>query len=195
VPPTSNQPWTVSSAAAVTRRRAAASGETWPWPSTGRARRSCRALRDADPGREGHDPFPYGAALGVTEAVACVEAPVPREPPDNSLAVALAAAPRRSSSWRMPSTAQRATVVGATQLATTCFGKWGVSVEVWPINLRAGGDRALTTRSPASYAEETQRSIAEEVASLLPGGRGYANPVRPPCVGTLHDRLFIGVLL
>jgi cell division protease FtsH len=63
-----------------------------------------------------------------------------------------------------PSTGASNDLAGATDIATRMVREWGFSSEVGPIGYGADGSNPFTSRP---YAEETQRSIDQEVARLL----------------------------
>ena len=63
-----------------------------------------------------------------------------------------------------PSTGASNDLAGATGIATRMVREWGFSREVGPIGYGADGSNAFVSRP---YAEETQRSIDQEVARLL----------------------------
>ena len=66
-----------------------------------------------------------------------------------------------------PSTGASNDLAGATDLATRMVREWGFSAEVGPIGYGPEGPSRDNPFAGRPYAEETQRSIDQEVAKLL----------------------------
>jgi cell division protease FtsH len=66
-----------------------------------------------------------------------------------------------------PSTGAADDLAGATDLATRMVREWGFSAEVGPIGYGPEGPSRDNPFAGRPYAEETQRSIDQEVAKLL----------------------------
>jgi cell division protease FtsH len=66
-----------------------------------------------------------------------------------------------------PSTGSASDLAGATELATHMVREWGFSAKVGPISYGPEGPSRDNPFAGRPYAEETQRSIDQEVARLL----------------------------
>jgi cell division protease FtsH len=109
--------------------------------------------------------LPRGAALGVTEQLPESERHLYSESYlTDSLAIRLGGRAAEVLVLGEPSTGASNDLAGATDIATRMVREWGFSVEVGPIGYGADGSNPFASRP---YAEETQRSIDQEVARLL----------------------------
>jgi cell division protease FtsH len=109
-----------------------------------------------------------GAALGVTEQLPEFERhlyPVSRL--TASLAVRLGGRAAEIVVLAEPSTGASNDLASATELATHMVREWGFSAKVGPISYGPEGPSRDNPFAGRPYAEETQRSIDEEVARLL----------------------------
>jgi cell division protease FtsH len=112
--------------------------------------------------------LPRGAALGVTEQLPESERHLyPRSYLTDSLAVRLGGRAAEIIVLGEPSTGASNDLAGATGLATRMVREWGFSTEVGPIGYGAEGPNRDNPFAGRPYAEETQRSIDQEVARLL----------------------------
>src|SRR5690349_17075497 len=109
-----------------------------------------------------------GAALGVTEQLPTFERHLyPESHLTTSLAVRLGGRAAEIVVLAEPSTGSASDLAGATQLATHMVREWGFSAEVGPISYGPEGPSRDNPFAGRPYAEETQRSIDQEVARLL----------------------------
>jgi cell division protease FtsH len=109
-----------------------------------------------------------GAALGVTEQLPTFERHLyPESHLTTSLAVRLGGRAAEIVVLAEPSTGAASDLEGATQLATHMVREWGFSAEVGPISYGPEGPSRDNPFAGRPYAEETQRSIDQEVARLL----------------------------
>jgi cell division protease FtsH len=109
-----------------------------------------------------------GAALGVTEQLPAFERHLyPESHLTASLAVRLGGRAAEIIILAEPSTGSASDLVGATELATHMVREWGFSAKVGPISYGAEGPSRDNPFAGRPYAEETQRSIDQEVARLL----------------------------
>ena len=109
-----------------------------------------------------------GAALGVTEQLPTFERHLyPASHLTASLAVRLGGRAAEIIVLAEPSTGSASDLAGATQLATHMVREWGFSAEVGPISYGPEGPSRDNPFAGRPYAEETQRSIDQEVARLL----------------------------
>jgi cell division protease FtsH len=109
-----------------------------------------------------------GAALGVTEQLPAFERHLyPESHMTTSLAVRLGGRAAEILVLAEPSTGSASDLAGATQLATHMVREWGFSTEVGPISYGPEGPSRDNPFAGRPYAEETQRSIDQEVARLL----------------------------
>ena len=109
-----------------------------------------------------------GAALGVTEQLPAFERHLyPLSHLTASLAVRLGGRAAEIMVLGEPSTGSASDLVGATELATHMVREWGFSAEVGPISYGPEGPSRDNPFAGRPYAEETQRSIDQEVARLL----------------------------
>src|SRR4029077_9628399 len=112
--------------------------------------------------------LPRGAALGVTEQLPTYERHLyPESHLSDSLAVRLAGRAAEIIVLGEPSTGASNDLAGATDLATRMVRERGFSVEIGPIGYGPGGPSRDNPFAGRPYAEETQRSIDQEVAGLL----------------------------
>jgi cell division protease FtsH len=113
--------------------------------------------------------LPRGAALGVTEQLPESERHLyPQSYLTDSLAVRLGGRAAELVVLGEASTGASSDLASATDLATRMVREWGLSPEVGPIGY--GAESGPTSANPFAgrpYAEETQRSIDQEVARLL----------------------------
>jgi cell division protease FtsH len=109
-----------------------------------------------------------GAALGVTEQLPAFERHLyPESHLTASLAVRLGGRAAEIVVLAEPSTGSASDLAGATQLATHMVREWGFSAKVGPISYGPEGPSRDNPFAGRPYAEETQRSIDQEVARLL----------------------------
>ncbi len=109
-----------------------------------------------------------GAALGVTEQLPVFERHLyPVSHLTASLAVRLGGRAAEIVVLDEPSTGASSDLVGATDLATHMVREWGFSAKVGPISYGPEGPSRDNPFAGRPYAEETQRSIDQEVARLL----------------------------
>ena len=112
--------------------------------------------------------LPRGAALGVTEQLPEFERHLyPKSYLTDSLAVRLGGRAAEIIILGEPSTGASNDLAGATELATRMVREWGFSTTVGPIGYGPEGPRRDNPFAGRPYAEETQRSIDQEVANLL----------------------------
>ncbi len=109
-----------------------------------------------------------GAALGVTEQLPAFERHLyPLSHLTDSLAVRLGGRAAEMIVLGEPSTGSASDLMGATELATHMVREWGFSAKVGPISYGPEGPNRDNPFAGRPYAEETQRSIDQEVARLL----------------------------
>ena len=109
-----------------------------------------------------------GAALGVTEQLPEFERHLhPESYLTASLAVRLGGRAAEIIVLAEPSTGSASDLAGATELATHMVREWGFSATVGPISYGPEGPSRDNPFAGRPYAEETQRSIDQEVARLL----------------------------
>jgi cell division protease FtsH len=109
-----------------------------------------------------------GAALGVTEQLPVFERHLyPESHLTASLAVRLGGRAAEIVVLAEPSTGSASDLAGATELATHMVREWGFSRSVGPISYGPEGPSRDNPFAGRPYAEETQRSIDQEVARLL----------------------------
>ncbi len=109
-----------------------------------------------------------GAALGVTEQLPAFERHLyPESRLTASLAVRLGGRAAEIVVLAEPSTGASNDLVSATELATHMVREWGFSAKVGPISYGPEGPSRDNPFAGRPYAEETQRSIDQEVARLL----------------------------
>ena len=109
--------------------------------------------------------LPRGAALGVTEQLPESERHLYSESYlTDSLAIRLGGRAAEILVLGEPSTGASNDLAGATGIATRMVREWGFSRAVGPIGYGTDGSTPFVSRP---YAEETQRSIDQEVARLL----------------------------
>jgi cell division protease FtsH len=112
--------------------------------------------------------LPRGAALGVTEQLPESERHLySRSYLTDSLAVRLGGRAAEIIVLGEPSTGAADDLAAATDLATRMVREWGFSAEVGPIGYGPEGPSRDNPFAGRPYAEETQRSIDQEVAKLL----------------------------
>ncbi len=112
--------------------------------------------------------LPRGAALGVTEQLPEAERHLYRQSYlTDTLAVRLGGRAAEIVVLGEPSTGAANDLAGATDLATRMVREWGFSTEVGPIGYGPEGPSRDNPFAGRPYAEETQRSIDREVATLL----------------------------
>ncbi|HEY6786031.1 MAG TPA: ATP-dependent zinc metalloprotease FtsH [Trebonia sp.] len=135
-----------------------------------------------------------GAALGVTEQLPEFERHLyPESHLTASLAVRLGGRAAEIVVLAEPSTGSASDLVGATELATHMVREWGFSAKVGPISYGPEGASRDNPFAGRPYAEETQRSIDQEVARLLREAQDTATSLLRGHRETL-DRV-IGLLL
>jgi cell division protease FtsH len=109
-----------------------------------------------------------GAALGVTEQLPAFERHLyPESHLTASLAVRLGGRAAEIIVLAEPSTGSANDLAGATELATHMVREWGFSAEVGPVSYGPEGPSRDNPFAGRPYAEQTQRSIDQEVARLL----------------------------
>ncbi len=109
-----------------------------------------------------------GAALGVTEQLPAFERHLyPESRLTASLAVRLGGRSAEIVVLNEPSTGASNDLASATELATHMVREWGFSAKVGPISYGPEGPSRDNPFAGRPYAEETQRSIDQEVARLL----------------------------
>ena len=109
-----------------------------------------------------------GAALGVTEQLPAFERHLyPESRLTASLAVRLGGRAAEIVVLNEPSTGASNDLASATDLATHMVREWGFSARVGPISYGPEGPSRDNPFAGRPYAEETQRSIDQEVARLL----------------------------
>ena len=112
--------------------------------------------------------LPRGAALGVTEQLPEFERHLYRQSYlTDTLAVRLGGRAAEIVVLGEPSTGAANDLAGATDMATRMVREWGFSTEVGPIGYGPEGPSRDNPFAGRPYAEETQRSIDREVATLL----------------------------
>jgi cell division protease FtsH len=112
--------------------------------------------------------LPRGTALGVTEQLPESERHLyPQSYLTDSLAVRLGGRAAEIIVLGEPSTGASNDLAGATDLATRMVREWGFSTAIGPIGYGAEGASRDNPFAARPYAEETQRSIDQEVARLL----------------------------
>ena len=112
--------------------------------------------------------LPRGAALGVTEQLPESERHLyPESYLTDALAVRLGGRAAEIVVLGEPSTGASNDLASATELATRMVREWGFSSEVGPIGYGPEGPTRDNPFAGRPYAEETQRSIDQEVARLL----------------------------
>ena len=112
--------------------------------------------------------LPRGASLGVTEQLPDSERHLyPQSYLTDSLAVRLGGRAAEIIILGEPSTGAANDLAGATELATRMVHEWGFSADVGPIGYGPEGPSRDNPFAGRPYAEETQRSIDQEVARLL----------------------------
>ena len=112
--------------------------------------------------------LPRGAALGVTEQLPAFERHLyPESYLTDSLAVRLGGRASEILVLGEASTGASNDLASATDLATRMVREWGLSTEVGPIGYGAEGPSRDNPFAGRPYAEQTQRAIDQEVATLL----------------------------
>jgi cell division protease FtsH len=130
--------------------------------------------------------LPRGAALGVTEQLPESERHLyPRSHLTDALAVRLGGRAAEIIVLGEPSTGAADDLAGATDLATRMVREWGFSAEVGPIGYGPEGPSRDNPFAGRPYAEETQRSIDQEVAKLLREAESRATMLLRQNLGTL----------
>ncbi len=109
-----------------------------------------------------------GAALGVTEQLPVFERHLyPVSHLTETLAVRLGGRAAEIVVLGEPSTGASNDLLSATELATHMVREWGFSAKVGPISYGPEGPSRDNPFAGRPYAEETQRAIDQEVATLL----------------------------
>jgi cell division protease FtsH len=133
--------------------------------------------------------LPRGAALGVTEQLPLSERHLyPQSYLTDSLAVRLGGRAAEILVLGEPSTGASNDLAGATDLATRMVREWGFSSEIGPIGYGPEGPTRDNPFAGRPYAEETQRAIDQEVATLLRTAETRATKLLGDNRGTL-DRV------
>jgi cell division protease FtsH len=150
-------------------------------------------LEDADPVAK-VTILSRGAALGVTEQLPEFERHLyPVSHLTASLAVRLGGRAAEIIVLAEPSTGAANDLEGATALATHMVREWGFSAKVGPVSYGPEGPSRDNPFAGRPYAEDTQRSIDQEVARLLREAEDTATELLRGHYETL-DRV-IGLLL
>ena len=132
--------------------------------------------------------LPRGAALGVTEQLPESERHLyPQSYLTDSLAVRLGGRAAEIIVLGEPSTGAADDLAGATDLATRMVREWGFSAEVGPIGYGPEGPSRDNPFAGRPYAEETQRSIDQEVAKLLREAESRATTLLRQNLDTLRQ--------
>ena len=112
--------------------------------------------------------LPRGSALGVTEQLPTFERHLyPESYLTDSLAVRLGGRAAEILILGEASTGASNDLAGATDLATRMVREWGLSTELGPVGYGPEGPSRDNPFAGRPYAEQTQRSIDQEVARLL----------------------------
>jgi cell division protease FtsH len=112
--------------------------------------------------------LPRGAALGVTEQLPDFERHLHQESYlIDALAVRLGGRAAEIVVLGEPSTGAASDLAGATEIATRMVREWGFSAKVGPISYGTAGPSRDNPFAGRPYAEQTQRSIDQEVDRLL----------------------------
>ncbi len=112
--------------------------------------------------------LPRGASLGVTEQLPISERHLYRQSYlTDSLTVRLGGRAAEILVLGEPSTGASNDLAGATDLATRMVREWGFSIDIGPIGYGPEGPSRDNPFAGRPYAEETQRAIDREVATLL----------------------------
>ena len=112
--------------------------------------------------------LPRGSALGVTEQLPAFERHLyPESYLTDSLAVRLGGRAAEILILGEASTGASNDLAGATDLATRMVREWGLSTELGPVGYGPEGPSRDNPFAGRPYAEQTQRSIDQEVARLL----------------------------
>ncbi|HEY0540563.1 MAG TPA: ATP-dependent zinc metalloprotease FtsH [Actinoallomurus sp.] len=131
--------------------------------------------------------LPRGAALGVTEQLPESERHLYSESHlTDSLAVRLGGRAAEIVVLAEPSTGASNDLLSATELATRMVREWGFSTTVGPISYGPEGPSRDNPFAGRPYAEETQRSIDQEVARLLREAEGTATTLIRENLDVLH---------
>jgi cell division protease FtsH len=131
--------------------------------------------------------LPRGAALGVTEQLPDVERHLYSQSHlTDALAVRLGGRAAEIVVLAEPSTGAASDLLSATELATRMVREWGLSASVGPISYGPGGPSRDNPFAGRPYAEETQRSIDQEVARLLRDAEVTATKLIRENLGTLQ---------
>ncbi len=158
-------------------------GRSWIWPGSRPFQAGWCGI--AAPGSAGEDAAPRGSggsrpggwpqadtpaavALGVTEQLPESERHLyPQSYLTDSLAVRLGGRAGEMVVLGEPSTGASNDLAGATDLATRMVREWGFSAELGPVGYGPEGPSRDNPFAGRPYAEQTQRSIDQEVARLL----------------------------
>ena len=112
--------------------------------------------------------LPRGSALGVTEQLPAFERHLyPESYLTDSLAVRLGGRAAEILVLGEASTGASNDLAGATDLATRMVREWGLSIELGPVGYGPEGPSRDNPFAGRPYAEQTQRTIDQEVARLL----------------------------
>ena len=112
--------------------------------------------------------LPRGAALGVTEQLPEFERHLyPKSYLTDSLTVRLGGRAAEIVILGEASTGAANDLAGATALATRMVREWGLSAEIGPVGYPPEGPSRDNPFAGRPYAEETQRTVDQEVAQLL----------------------------
>jgi cell division protease FtsH len=132
--------------------------------------------------------LPRGAALGVTEQLPESERHLYSESRlTDSLAVRLGGRAAEIVVLSEPSTGASNDLLAATDLATRMVREWGFSTAVGPVSYGPEGPSRDNPFAGRPYAEETQRSIDQEVARLLREAEIRATKLISDDLGALHQ--------
>ncbi|GAB2830459.1 ATP-dependent zinc metalloprotease FtsH [Actinoallomurus bryophytorum] len=131
--------------------------------------------------------LPRGAALGVTEQLPESERHLyPESHLTDSLAIRLGGRAAEIVVLTEPSTGAANDLLSATELATRMVREWGFSAAVGPISYGPEGPSRDNPFAGRPYAEETQRSIDQEVARLLREAEATATRLISEHLDALH---------
>jgi cell division protease FtsH len=132
--------------------------------------------------------LPRGAALGVTEQLPDSERHLYSESHlTDSLAVRLGGRAAEIVVLTEPSTGASNDLLSATELATHMVREWGFSPAVGPISYGPEGPTRDNPFAGRPYAEDTQRSIDQEVARLLREAEATATELIRANLDALHQ--------
>ncbi len=131
--------------------------------------------------------LPRGSALGVTEQLPAFERHLyPASYLTDSLAVRLGGRAAEILILGEASTGASNDLAGATDLATRMVREWGLSTELGPVGYGPEGPSRDNPFAGRPYAEQTQRTIDQEVARLLRDAESRATQLLRGQLTILH---------